>query len=690
MTADVDALGAERAPTSGRASPRASTGAGAALRARAPTPPAFLPDSIAVRGLEVRMVAGLDAWGRAVPQPVRLDAVVRTDVSQAGTTDHLPYSLNYGELYRALEWHAAAHSYCGVGALAEDVARVCTDECRAPWVEVCVHLPRALLEAREVCVRVVRARDGLAPGVDLRAHDRFLVCGMELYAVLGVNPWEREDAQRLVVRLEVWRSAGAAFAVPAAYQALVRSVSEYVRASSFQTVESLVTGIAHVAVTKHGVGCIGVRVEKPSAIMYAESAGVQVGPPVHSAALALGSNLGDRLAHIDTAVRLLDAHPAVQIVDTSFLYETTPMYYLDQPKFVNGACRVLTTLSPHELLTCTQAVETQVGRQKEGVPRHGPRVVDVDILLYDGAEVRDGEHLVVPHPRIAERGFVLQPLRDILPHYVHPALGRTVEQLLHTLEQQPVYARGELARVLPLASTLWRWGDRTLVMGILNATPDSFSDGGRHLRVQDAVHAACAMVRAGADVLDVGGQSTAPRAPECAAAEEAARVVPLIAALRRHPDTACTPISVDTYRAAVAAAALDAGATIVNDVSGGMRDAAMLPLVAARGCPYVLMHSRGDASSMDRLATYDGNTADVVAQELSVRVDAALRVGVRRWNLILDPGIGFAKAARGNVEVLRGLSRIVGGCVDMVRVHDVGAAVEMVRVADAIARDGDE
>ncbi|WFC97214.1 trifunctional dihydropteroate synthetase [Malassezia brasiliensis] len=644
-----------------------------------------LRDTIAVRGLEVRMCAGRDAWGRAQPQPVHIDAVLRTDVARAGTSDHLPYSLNYGEVYRALEEHCRTHAYDDVGRLAEALAAVC-QACRAPYAEVTVRLPRALLRAAYVGVSVARADAALvADAAALPAHDRLVIEALEVFAILGVNPWERETRQRLRISLDI--------AVPRAgergvrYEALARAVEAFAEASAYQTVERLATEIARIVVVAHGAEEAAVRVEKPSAIMYAACASVEVvrdraffqdaapAPAVEAAPeeaappppaprpwtsvlLALGSNLGDRVAHIDAALTRLDAHPDVRVVDTSFLYETQPMYYVEQPRFLNGACRILTRLAPHDLLALTQAIETDVGRDKTNVPRNGPRVVDVDLVLYGDAVIADGERLVVPHPRLAERAFVLLPLADVAPHAEVPTLQRTVAQLLSALAHTPAYAPHELARVLPVGRHVWHWGARTHVMGILNATPDSFSDGGEHLAVEAAVEAAVRMVRAGADVLDVGGQSTAPHAPEVPEAEERARVVRVVEALVARG--VGVPISVDTYRASVAAAALDAGAAMVNDVSGGTRDAAMLPLVAARRCPYVAMHMRGDAQTMAQHTDYGGDVPGVVAAELGARVRAALGAGVRRWNLVVDPGIGFAKDAAANVALLRALPRLVG------------------------------
>jgi dihydropteroate synthase len=193
-----------------------------------------------------------------------------------------------------------------------------------------------------------------------------------------------------------------------------------------------------------------------------------------------------------------------------------------------------------------------------------------------------------------------------------------------------------------------------VVFGVLNVTPDSFSDGGRYADLDSAVAHGLAMVADGADVVDVGGESTRPGAERVDAEEEVRRVVPAIGALA----DAGILASVDTTRAVVAEAALDAGAVIVNDVSGGLADPAMAKVVAAAGVPWVLMHWRGHSRDMQALATY----ADVVAEvrsELSRQVDAALAAGVDGDRIVLDPGLGFAKTAEHNWRLLAHLDELV-------------------------------
>ena len=199
------------------------------------------------------------------------------------------------------------------------------------------------------------------------------------------------------------------------------------------------------------------------------------------------------------------------------------------------------------------------------------------------------------------------------------------------------------------------WGERTFVMGVINLTPDSFSDGGRYQRPDQALRQAARMLHAGADVLDLGAQSTRPGAVEIGPAAELERLLPSLAAIRAaHPRAL---LSVDTFHAEVAAAALAAGADWINDVSGGRRDPAILRVVAQAGCPYVLMHSRGDSCSMDGLTDY-GDVVEDVCGALLQSSRKALNQGVARSQLIWDPGLGFAKSHDQNLELLRRLGRL--------------------------------
>jgi dihydropteroate synthase len=271
-------------------------------------------------------------------------------------------------------------------------------------------------------------------------------------------------------------------------------------------------------------------------------------------------------------------------------------------------------------------------------------------------------------------------------------------------------------RVLPL-------GERTLVMGVLNVTPDSFSDGGEFSSLERALARAAEMIAEGADIIDVGGESTRPPgAGVVSVEEESRRVIPLI---NRLTETSDVPISIDTTKALVALRALDAGARIVNDISG-LRFAPHLADEAARfGAGLVLMHSRGDAQTLHKLEPVADIMTEVVAGLRSSIKEANMR-GVASESIVLDPGIGFGKSQEQNVELIARLEELartfsefpllvgtsrksfIGKLLDgapigerlhgtmatvtaavlrgahIVRVHDVKAAVETVRVADAI------
>ena len=193
-----------------------------------------------------------------------------------------------------------------------------------------------------------------------------------------------------------------------------------------------------------------------------------------------------------------------------------------------------------------------------------------------------------------------------------------------------------------------------IVMGILNVTPDSFADGGRHNDFEAAVHHGHEMLAEGVDIIDIGGESTKPGVERVSEEEELARVIPVIKELAKTG----VRISVDTMRASTARAAIKAGAQIINDVSGGLADPEMLPTAAQLGVPYIAMHWRGHSKDMNSRAVYGDVVKDVIA-ELQERVNAALDAGITKGNLILDPGIGFAKEAHHNWEIIDSIDQFV-------------------------------
>jgi len=195
---------------------------------------------------------------------------------------------------------------------------------------------------------------------------------------------------------------------------------------------------------------------------------------------------------------------------------------------------------------------------------------------------------------------------------------------------------------------------RTLVMGILNVTPDSFADGGRHLASEAALARAQVMIEEGVDIIDIGGESTRPGSERVSEAEEAARVIPVL----EQVIPLGTPVSIDTTRAEIAAKAIKLGAQYVNDVSGGLADAKMYKLIAENPkIQYIAMHWRGHANEMQDRAQYD-DVVKEVKEELEERINSAIESGVDPEQLIIDPGIGFAKLPEHNWELLRNIDRL--------------------------------
>jgi dihydropteroate synthase len=279
-----------------------------------------------------------------------------------------------------------------------------------------------------------------------------------------------------------------------------------------------------------------------------------------------------------------------------------------------------------------------------------------------------------------------------------------------------------MSNFLAIRNHLFQWGQRTYIMGVLNVTPDSFSDGGEFNASDTAIQQANEMIRQGADIIDIGGQSTRPGAKQISVEEELNRVIPLITSLRQQSDIT---ISVDTTRATVAQKAIEAGADIINDISGAIFDQEMLPLVAKMQVPIILMHIRGNPETMQTLTDYQ-DVVKEISLFLQERINEALNLGIKKEHLIIDPGIGFAKDYAQNITILRNISQLkklgypvligtsrksfigkilnqnepkervwgtAASCsyaitqgADILRVHDVAVMVDVAQVTDAICR----
>eukprot|EP00842_Homolaphlyctis_polyrhiza_P000444 jgi/Hompol1/13/HPOL_002426-RA len=674
-------------------------------------------DRLLVRELVVRNIIGVDAWERSKRQPLVIDVAATSDIGASGLHDLLSESVSYSAICKEVERYSEATAFRSLEALAGGIAFVCLSKFPTlQRVSIVVRKPRALLHAASISIKIERSRadfpallaasahpdhqdhslvpaavsDPLTPipaglaSLEVAGDDEISINDLELQCIIGVNAWEREERQRVIINMKLHVKLDAqmlaADYVPRMHncRTITRLVSKLVEDSDFKTVEALVLRIAILLVHVCYVPKVTVRVEKPSALIFAAAAGVEItrtreellasgvfaefpdsvlrSPSLRSTVyLAVGTNLGNRTRNIEFAIEMLVA-AGISILDTSFLYETSPMYVTDQPMFLNACIKVETTLEPIALLDQLKQIESNMGRDLQGGIRNGPRPIDLDILFYNNLEMKT-DTLIIPHPRIAEREFVLCPLCDIAAQLEHPGKFRTCKQLLALLKHQET--SDQIWKVLPIRGRVLRLHERTFIMGILNTTPDSFSDGGKHNTVDLAVQHALEMIEQGADIIDIGGQSTRPNAVEVGAEEEILRVVPVIQAIRKHNSSIF--LSIDTFHSSVAKAALDAGADLINDVSGGNRDPNMYRTMSSTHAPVCLMHMRGNSQTMSSLTDYSGDVIKGIQTALGECVSNALRAGVYRWNILADPGIGFAKTFEQNFEILRRLRDIVSG-----------------------------
>ncbi len=349
--------------------------------------------------------------------------------------------------------------------------------------------------------------------------------------------------------------------------------------------------------------------------------------------LGVGSNLGDRMSNLRSALDALTAQ-GIRIGRVSPIVES-PAQLLPgadpawNKPFLNLAVRAQTSLSPFDVLERAKRIEAELGR--DVTHRWAPRPVDIDILLC-GDERIDTDTLTVPHPEIRNRAFVLTPLAALNPRLRIPGLGsRNVLEISR-----------ESGHQIPL------W------MGIVNVTPDSFSDGGRYQAWPDAQTHIAALVGSGAQIIDLGAESTRPGAAALSADEEWLRLAHVLEPLlETHADDPLRPrFSVDTYHPAVAQRALELGADVINDVSG-LTNPEMVDLAASHEAEFVAMHSLSLPADPAMTIAAAEDPLGVLDRWLSERLEAWTRAGLDPGRIVFDPGVGFGKTALQSLEILR-------------------------------------
>lgn len=321
-----------------------------------------------------KAITGVDSWRRSRPQPILLSLWIKTSVALAGSTDHLPYSINYGTVAKTVSALVENSTFSSLDHLAEEVSHlVLGPALGAGWVRVVVEKPRALLRADAAGISITRRREKNGR-VIAEGEDRVFVKNLRLVTIIGIHPWEREEKQSVIINLTMHKENkcaifgegtgqtvggdqkpdAARFDPNYDFRAVAQHVTEHVEASDYKTVEAFVTAVAREACVHCGISKITVQAEKPSALTFAECPGVEitrqrsffnleefrtVGEGKHDVFIALGSNVGDRFRAVKDAVEELDKK-GIKVKRTSSLYQSAPMYVLDQPTFLNGVCQV--------------------------------------------------------------------------------------------------------------------------------------------------------------------------------------------------------------------------------------------------------------------------------------------------------------------------------------------------------------
>lgn len=373
--------------------------------------------------------------------------------------------------------------------------------------------------------------------------------------------------------------------------------------------------------------------------------------------LGLGSNLGDRLENLRKALN------AIKKISGFTLQQVSPVYLSDalmpdnapadwDIPYLNLSLHGETTLQPLELLKELKNIEWSIGRKPEA--RHwGPRIIDIDILAWDDLIIQN-ETLTVPHASLQERPFALWPLADVAPLWIFPLpgpnQGKTAAQIVEPWGSRfsgaaPFHTRQLNQRV-----------DASQLVGVVNVTPDSFSDGGKFLTPEHALQQISHLVDSGAEVIDIGAESTSPQANPMDADSEWARLEPVLAAIQNEKKNwMITPkISVDTRHSQVAAKSLDFKVDWINDVTG-LDDPAMREIVSHSTADCVVMHHLSIPERRDHILPRDQDPVKIVYDWAEKRLHELEQSGIARQRIIFDPGIGFGKMAEQSLLLLKNI-----------------------------------
>jgi 2-amino-4-hydroxy-6-hydroxymethyldihydropteridine diphosphokinase/dihydropteroate synthase len=374
--------------------------------------------------------------------------------------------------------------------------------------------------------------------------------------------------------------------------------------------------------------------------------------------LGLGCNLGDRLENLRKTLHAIKQLPVLKILQVSPLYVSDALLPENAPQdwnkpFINLAISCETSLQPLELLKQLKNIEIQIGRKPQA-RRWGTREIDIDILVWDDL-ILENEILNIPHIGLQDRPFALWPLADVAPLWVFPSSGKnqgkTAAQIVEAWGSRfsgeaPFHTKQINQRI-----------DTPQLVGILNVTPDSFSDGGLFLQPEHAVKQMLHLLESGAEVIDIGAESTAPTAKRLTAEMEWQRLEPVLLAIKAQQNHCfiSPKISVDTRHSEVAAKALDLGADWINDVSG-LDDPAMREIISHSSADCVVMHHINIPENREHVLPRAQDPVKLVYEWAEKRLQELENQGIARQRIIFDPGIGFGKMAEQSLVILKNLS----------------------------------
>ncbi|AET37373.1 trifunctional dihydropteroate synthetase/dihydrohydroxymethylpterin pyrophosphokinase/dihydroneopterin aldolase FOL1 Ecym_1119 [Eremothecium cymbalariae DBVPG len=699
-----------------------------------------LRDAVYIHKLSLNALVGPDRWNRVTPQKLLMSMKMVTDFRESSATDDLKYSLDYAKISSDITEFVTTRDHLSLRELGKSVVDYSISKYEGiEALELEVNCPTSHIRCGSVDVIV-----SSNPHVD----DIIVISDLKLLTLVGIFNFERLTKQFVNFNISFSLLKGYKML---SIKSIIDNVISSVENAEFKTVEALVEEVARVVTSDDYFQAnksveVKIKVLKLNALMETQGVGVscirslndlcgkgaQVNKvkfnfggnlPImqeqrigetecYTAMLAVGSNSGDRFKNIVECINLLKDDIKVDVIQVSSLFETKPMYFEDQKRFFNGVIEIRTQHDPLELLKLCKRIEYEDMKRVKLI-ENGPRCIDLDIVMMkksDGQHVLwNSDELVIPHSRMLERTFVLEPLCELVAFSeVHPITGEFLhdrlkelyetgnnEQLLQKLVPLPqanfksitdcrfltfetAYERDAITGTLIRQTT-----SNTQIMGILNVTPDSFSDGSSDYRnVKYHVDKVKKMVEEALTfqkfvIIDVGGCSTRPGALQIDLQEELTRVIPVIRNIRECSELPQDRIvlSVDTYRSEVAKAAIEAGVDMVNDISGGRLDANMFKVIAANpNIAYVLSHIRGDISNMMNMVEYGDEVSSIaveeficgrrdslvgtelvrnVAREIAESFLKAMTAGVKRWQIILDPGIGFGKTGKQNVEIIK-------------------------------------